>query len=52
MVKLDPELQKKLDAVANEVVAVHAIAVDRNGIFPSASMAALASVGVYGLISA
>jgi alkylation response protein AidB-like acyl-CoA dehydrogenase len=52
MVKLDPELQKKLDVIANEVVSVHAIPVDRNGTFPSASMSALASAGFYGLISA
>jgi alkylation response protein AidB-like acyl-CoA dehydrogenase len=52
MVKLDPVLQRKLDAIADEIVAADAIAVDRNGVFPSASMSALASAGFYGLISA
>lgn len=52
MVKLNPEIQKKIDAIATSVVAVNAEEVDRNGAFPQAAMDALAGAGLYGLISA
>ena len=52
MVKTDPEIQQKLDAVATDAVAAHAEAVDRDGVFPKGSMDALAAAGFYGLISA
>jgi len=52
MVKLEPEIQKKLDAISTGVVAVHAEEVDRDGAFPQAAMDAIAAAGLYGLISA
>ena len=52
MVKLDSKIQEKLDAIASGVVASNAEPVDRDGVFPRAAMAALASAGLYGLISA
>jgi alkylation response protein AidB-like acyl-CoA dehydrogenase len=52
MAKLDPGIQEKLDVIAMDVVAAHANAVDRDGVFPMASMDALAAAGLYGLISA
>jgi len=52
MAQLNPEIQKKLEVIATEVVAAHATAVDRDGVFPKASMDALAAAGLYGLISA
>jgi alkylation response protein AidB-like acyl-CoA dehydrogenase len=52
MAQLNPEIQKKLEVIATEVVAAHAVAVDRDGVFPKASMDALAAAGFYGLISA
>lgn len=51
MVTLDPDIQQKLDVVATETVASHAAIVDRDGVFPSVSMDALASAGLLGLIS-
>ena len=52
MVKLEPEIQKKLDTIATGVVAVNAEKVDRESAFPQASMDALAAAGLYGLVSA
>ena len=52
MVKLDSKIQEKLDAIASGVVASNAEPVDRDGVFPRAAMDALASAGLYGLISA
>jgi len=52
VVKLDSKIQEKLDAIASGVVASNAEPVDRDGVFPRAAMAALASAGLYGLISA
>jgi alkylation response protein AidB-like acyl-CoA dehydrogenase len=52
MSKPDPETQKTPEVIATDVVAVHANAVDRDGVFPKASMDALAAAGLYGLISA
>jgi len=52
MAHLNPEIQKKLEVVATEVVAAHATAVDRDAVFPKASMDALAAAGFYGLIGA
>src|SRR5262245_24436450 len=52
MNRLTPEIGKKLETVASHVVAMHADAVDREGAFPSASMEALAAIGLYGLVSA
>jgi alkylation response protein AidB-like acyl-CoA dehydrogenase len=52
MVKLEPEIQKKFDAIVTGVVAVHAEEVDRDGAFPQAAMDAFAAAGLYGLISA
>jgi alkylation response protein AidB-like acyl-CoA dehydrogenase len=52
MVKLEPEIQKKLDAIATGVVAEHVEEVDREGAFPRAAMDAIAAAGLYGLISA
>ncbi|HEU5179234.1 MAG TPA: acyl-CoA dehydrogenase family protein [Candidatus Polarisedimenticolia bacterium] len=52
MVKLDPEIQKKLDTISTGVVADHAEEVDRDGAFPQAAMEAIAAAGLYGLISA
>jgi alkylation response protein AidB-like acyl-CoA dehydrogenase len=52
MVKLVPEIQKKLDAIATGVIADNAEEVDRDGAFPRAAMDAIAAGGLYGLISA
>jgi len=52
MVKLEPEIRKKIDAIATGVVAFNAEEVDRDGAFPQAAMDALAGAGLYGLISA
>ncbi len=52
MFKLDPEIQQKLDAAATKTVAVESETVDRDGVFPKASMDALAAAGLLGLISA
>jgi alkylation response protein AidB-like acyl-CoA dehydrogenase len=52
MFKLEPEIQKKFDAIATGVVAANAEAVDRDGAFPQAAMDAIAAAGLYGLISA
>jgi alkylation response protein AidB-like acyl-CoA dehydrogenase len=52
VVKLDSKIQEKLDAIASGVVASNAEPVDRDGVFPRAAMDALASAGLYGLISA
>jgi alkylation response protein AidB-like acyl-CoA dehydrogenase len=52
MSRLNPEVVKKLDAVATDVASHHAEAVDRDGAFPKASMDALAAAGLFGLISA
>jgi alkylation response protein AidB-like acyl-CoA dehydrogenase len=52
MVKLEREIQKKFDAICTGVVADHAEEVDRDGVFPRAAMDAIASAGLYGLISA
>jgi len=51
MAQLDPETQKILDLVATTVVAPHASDVDRDKAFPRASMDALATAGLLGLIS-
>jgi alkylation response protein AidB-like acyl-CoA dehydrogenase len=51
MVKLDPVIRERLDAIATDVVAAHANAVDVDGVFPKASMDALAAAGFHGLIS-
>jgi alkylation response protein AidB-like acyl-CoA dehydrogenase len=52
MIRLDSELDRKLETVATEVASRHADAVDRDGVFPKASMDALAAGGFFGLISA
>lgn len=52
MISLDPETQQKLEPIAQDVVAKHAESVDRDGAFPQASIDALASGGLLGLISA
>jgi hypothetical protein len=51
MVKLEPEIQEKLDAIASGVIAAHAEQVDREGAFPRASIDALRAAGLLGLIS-
>ncbi|HEX4825840.1 MAG TPA: acyl-CoA dehydrogenase family protein [Candidatus Polarisedimenticolaceae bacterium] len=51
MFKLDSAIQDKLETIATGVAAAQAEAVDREGAFPKATMDALASAGLYGLIS-
>jgi hypothetical protein len=43
MIKLDPEIEKKLETIASGAVAADAVGVDREGRFPQASMDALAA---------
>ncbi len=48
-----PELQEAVEratTIAREVLAVHAEAVDRSGAFPEASVAALRSSGLLGIL--
>jgi alkylation response protein AidB-like acyl-CoA dehydrogenase len=52
MPPLSTDFQKQLDTVATEVAAKHAVAVDREGTFPKASMDALGAGGLLGLLSA
>jgi len=52
MIKLDSEIEKKLETIAAGAVAADAEAVDREGRFPRAAMDALAAAGLYGLVSA
>jgi alkylation response protein AidB-like acyl-CoA dehydrogenase len=52
MVQLEPEIQKKFDAIATGVIAVNAEEVDRDNAFPRAAIDAIAAAGLYGLISA
>src|SRR5690242_1357022 len=52
MPRLNPTLEKRLDAVATEVAAKHAETVDREGAFPKAAMDALAAEGLLGVLSA
>ena len=52
MFQLAPEIQDKVDAIATNVAAAQAEAVDREGAFPRATMEALAAAGLYGLVSA
>ena len=52
MLRLDPEIHQKLETIAQDVVAKHAESVDRDGAFPQASIDALGSAGLLGLISA
>ncbi len=51
MNRLNTEISRKLDAIATDVVAFHAEAIDREGVFPKAAMDALAAAGLFGLIS-
>src|SRR5437899_2027123 len=52
MPRLNPALEKQLDAIATDVAAKHAETVDREGAFPEAAMDALAAGGLLGLLSA
>jgi alkylation response protein AidB-like acyl-CoA dehydrogenase len=52
MFKLDPDTERSVDAIATNVVAAKAEAVDRDGVFPRDAMDAIAAAGLYGLISA
>jgi alkylation response protein AidB-like acyl-CoA dehydrogenase len=46
------EILSKVDRIASEVVAPHSASVDRDGAFPTASIDALRSAGLLGLVSA
>lgn len=52
MNRLNPEIQKSLDAIATGVIAAQAETVDRAAAFPKAGLDALATAGFLGLISA
>ena len=51
MVSPDPEIHQKLEPIAHDVVARNAESVDRDRAFPQASIDALGSAGLLGLIS-